>query len=73
MLENEYLETIKKLAKGYEVEEIDTIIEQDKTKTKKKIIKRTRHIPANLEAIKLLMNKNKTPTTIKEQWNLLCK
>lgn len=55
-MNDDYLESIKKLASGYEYEEIQTQIEETPTGTKKKIIKTKKHVPPNFQAARYLMN-----------------
>lgn len=52
---NVYRERLEKIAKGYEVEEVQTIIEETTSGTKKKIVRTKRHIPPNFHANKYLM------------------
>lgn len=72
---DKYLERIRKLAKGYEVEEVQTIIEETTSGTKKRIVRTKKHIPPNLQAIKYLMNSeikedNSDDLKLKElRWN----
>lgn len=54
-----YLESIEKLAVGYEYEEIQTQIEETPSGTKKKIIKTKKHVPPNFQAARYLINLNK--------------
>lgn len=56
-MKNDYLKSIEKLANGYEYEEIQTLIEETSSGTKKKIIKTKKHVPPNLNAIKYMMKK----------------
>lgn len=58
-MNDDYLESIKKLASGYEYEEIQTQIEETPSGTKKKIIKTKKHIPPNFQAARYLINLNK--------------
>lgn len=56
---NKYIESIEKLATGYDYEEVQTQIEETLTGTKKKIIKTKKHVPPNFQAAKYLLNMNK--------------
>ena len=51
----EYKEAIKKIAKGYDYEEVQTLIEETASGTKKKIIKTKKHILPNFNACKYLI------------------
>ena len=55
---NNYRERIEKIAKGYEVEEVQTIIEETTSGTKKRVVRTKRHIPPNFQANKYLMSMN---------------
>ncbi len=49
------VDSIYKRAIGYEYEEVQTIIEETKTGTKKRIVKNKRHLPADVSASKYLL------------------
>lgn len=57
---NVYRERLEKIAKGYEVEEVQTIVEETTSGTKKKIVRTKRHIPPNFHANKYLMSMDVT-------------
>lgn len=57
------LETIKKIAFGYEYEEVQTQIEEGKKgEQKKKITKIKKYAPPNYQALRYLMSKDKKQT-----------
>lgn len=57
---NKFLEILKKRALGYEVEEIQTLVEETTSGTKKKIIRNKKHIPPDVSAAKYMYNKLST-------------
>ena len=58
-MNDKYLESIEKLATGYEYEEIQTQFEETPNGTKKKIIKTKKHVPPNFQAARYLISCNK--------------
>lgn len=56
---NQYLEAIKKRALGYEYEEVQNLIEETKSGTKKKIIITKKQVPPDIEAAKFLLRLEK--------------
>lgn len=59
MRDEELLQLIEKIAKGYEYEEVQTIIEETHQGTKKRIVRTKKYQPASLQAAQYLMTKNK--------------
>lgn len=64
---NKYIQSIEKLATGYDYEEVQTQIEETLTGTKKKIIKTKKHVPPNFQAAKYLLNMNKNQNNIENE------
>lgn len=53
----QYIETLKKRALGYEYEETTTLIEETANgATKKRIIRVTKHVPADVKTAQYLLN-----------------
>lgn len=59
MRNEEIIQLIEKIAKGYEYEEVQTIIEETPQGTKKKIVRNKKFQPANLQAAQYLLTENK--------------
>lgn len=55
-----YLNAIDKLARGYEYEEVQTLVEDTAHGVKKKITKTVKHVPPNFQAARYMINRAKT-------------
>ena len=67
---NKYLEAIIKRALGYEYEEVQTLIEETESGTKKKIVRVKKQMPPDIEAAKwLLKSKEAKKSTFKDLEN----
>lgn len=67
---NRYLEAIIKRALGYEYEEVQTLIEETESGTKKKIVRVKKQMPPDIEAAKwLLKSKEAKKSTFKDLEN----
>lgn len=64
MRDVEILQLIEKIAKGYEYEEVQTIIEETLQGTKKKIVRNKKFQPANLQAAQYLLTENKKTISV---------
>lgn len=56
--DDKYLAAIEKLANGYEYEEVQTLLEDTPTGTKKKVIRTKKHMPPNFQAATYLLKRN---------------
>lgn len=64
-MNNKYIETLKKIAFGYEYEEVQTQLEETANGQKKKITRIKKHAPPNFQALRFLMNAEaKTSTDV---------
>lgn len=80
LTEEEYIAVLYKLAKGFEYEETQTLIEETKIGQKKKIVKVKKYKAPEIEALKILrrinngykVNKNQVKKIKKEidKWKL---
>ena len=57
-INDKYLAAIEKLANGYEYEEVQTLLEDTPTGTKKKVIRYKKHMPPNFQAATYLIKRN---------------
>lgn len=57
---DKFLEALKKRALGYDVEEVQTLVEETTSGTKKKIIRNKKHITPDISAAKYMYNKFST-------------
>lgn len=56
--DEKYLKAIERLAEGYEYEEVQTLLEDTPTGTKKKVIRTKKHMPPSFQAATYLLKRN---------------
>lgn len=52
----EYMAIMKRMAHGYDTEETQQIVEEVNGKTKKRVVKVTKHVPPNFQAVLYMIN-----------------
>lgn len=71
MHNKEIIQLIEKIAKGYEYEEVQTIVEETHQGTKKKIVRTKKFQPANLQAAQYLLTQNTKVISMDEMDKLM--
>lgn len=71
MREEKLLQLIEKIANEYEYEEVQTIVEETKQGTKKRVVRTRKYQPANLQAAQYLLSRNRKKIDIEQTEKLI--
>lgn len=71
MNNSEVLEALKKIAIGYEYEEIQTSVHESEKGVDKRVVRNKKHYPPNFQAIQYILNKKNNDKSLDEEMKKL--